>query len=46
MVPKQVTTKHALALAVEGPRVTPGHVSLPEISETFGQSVHVTHLLR
>jgi hypothetical protein len=39
IVPAQVTAKHALALAVEGPRATPGHVSLPEISEMFGQSI-------
>jgi hypothetical protein len=44
--PQQLTAKHALSLPVEGLRVAPGHVSLPEISEMFGQSVHVTQLLR
>jgi hypothetical protein len=46
IVPKRLIAKHALALAVEGPRVIPCHVSLPEISETFGQSGHVTLFLR
>jgi hypothetical protein len=34
-----------LELALEGPRVMPCDIALPEISETFSQSGHITHLL-
>jgi hypothetical protein len=37
--------KPVLGPAVEGPRVMPCHIALPEISETFGQSGHITHVL-
>jgi hypothetical protein len=46
IVAQSAVTKHALALGLERPRVTPCHIALPEISETFGQSGHVAHLLR
>jgi hypothetical protein len=42
---RRLRAKHALGLALEGPRVMPCHIALPEISETFGQSGHITHLL-
>jgi hypothetical protein len=42
---RRLRAKHALGLALEAPRVMPCHIALPEISETFGQSGHITHLL-
>jgi hypothetical protein len=42
---RRLRAKPALGLALEGSRGLPCHIALPEISETFGQSGHITHLL-